>query len=183
MSVVRLFVLGVVRLRGQAHGYAVHRELGTWRIDTWTRVRPGSIYHSLKQLTKEGKLRALGVEESAEGPGRELFSLTREGEAEFLERLEAALSSFDLEELGAGVAFMTALPRTRVLALLRSQHQRATAACEGLEKMLPMFPQRAEPPHTADLLTLWTGSVAAVARFTEGLIARLEAGEYTMAGE
>src|SRR5262245_41094849 len=105
MSVVRLLVLGVVRARGRVHGYAVHRELLSWRIETWTRVRPGSIYHALKQLTREGKLRAAGAEESAEGPDRTLYRLTPAGAAEFRRRLAAALSSFAPEELGAGIAF------------------------------------------------------------------------------
>ncbi|MDB5059778.1 MAG: hypothetical protein JWO59_3250, partial [Chloroflexi bacterium] len=79
MSVIRLVVLGVIRMRGQAHGYAVHRELLSWRVETWTTVKPGSIYHALKQLAKEGKLRAAGTEESTEGPGRTLYALTHEG--------------------------------------------------------------------------------------------------------
>jgi len=183
MPVIRLVVLGVVRMRGQAHGYAVHRELLSWRVETWTTVKPGSIYHALKQLTKEGKLRAAGMEESTEGPGRTLYELTNAGEAEFRHRLDAALSSIQLEELGAGVAFMQALPRQHVLTLLRAQHRRATEISDGLEAMIPAFPHRDEPPHTQDLLALWSGGVAATARWTEQLIRRLEAGEYVLAGE
>lgn len=183
MSVVRLLVLGVIRMRGQAHGYAVHRELVSWKVETWTTVKPGSLYHALKQLTKEGKLRDVGTEESTEGPGRTLYTLTAEGDAEFLQLLEAALKSFSMEELGAGVAFMQTLPRGQVLSLLREQHRCATAVAEGLERMMPEFPHRAEPPHTQDLLALWSGGVGATARWTEGLIQRLEAGEYVMAGE
>ncbi|WP_395815600.1 PadR family transcriptional regulator [Archangium minus] len=184
ISVVRLLVLGVIRMRGQAaHGYAVHRELVTWRVDTWTRVKPGSIYHALKQLTKEGKLRAVGVEESTEGPGRTLYELTQEGEAEFRELLDAALSSIEWEELGAGVAFMQTLPRHHVIRLLKEQHRRATEIHVGLEKMVPMFPHRDQPPHTQDLLALWSGGIAATARWTEGLLQRLEAGEYVMADD
>ncbi len=58
---VRLLVLGVVRLLGEAHGYAVHRELMSWRVDTWTAVKPPSIYHAVKQLEREDKLRAVRV--------------------------------------------------------------------------------------------------------------------------
>lgn len=183
MSVIRLLVLGVVRRQGRAHGYAVQRELTSWRVETWTRVKPGSIYHALKQATKDGALREVGTEVSAEGPGRTLYALTPAGETEFLARLEEALGSFDPEALGVGVAFMQALPRERALALLRDQTRRAAENRDHLDALVPHFPDHAEPPHTADLLGLWSGALSASAAFTEGLIARLEAGGYRMAGE
>jgi DNA-binding PadR family transcriptional regulator len=183
MSVVRLLVLGVIRMRGQAHGYAVHRELLSWKVETWTQVKPGSIYHALKQLTKEGKLRAAGTEQSTEGPGRTLYKLTHEGMAEFRHLLDAALSSFQLEELGAGIAFMQTLPRQHVIELLRQQHREVTKARDRLKKLIPLYPRRDEPPHTQDLLALWSGELAVRAGWTEKLIERLEAGEYVMAGD
>lgn len=70
-----------------------------------------------------------------------------------------------------------------VIDLLKEQHRRATAIRDGLEQMIPMFPHRDEPPHTQDLLALWSGGVAATASWTEKLIQRLEAGEYVMAGD
>lgn len=183
MSIVRLLVLGVIRMQGPTHGYAVHRELLGWKVETWTSVKPGSIYHALKQLAKEGRLREAGTEESTEGPGRTLYALTEAGETEFRERLEAALVGFDREALGAGVAFMQTLTRTEALDLLREGHRRAVSVSSDLERMMPDFPERSEAPHTQDLLSLWSGTVAATARWTEGLIRRLEAGEYRMAGE
>jgi DNA-binding PadR family transcriptional regulator len=183
MSVVRLFVLGIVRMRGRAHGYAVHRELVDWRIDTWTLVRPGSIYHALKQLSAEGKLRPAGTEPGGRGPGRTVYELTESGEEEFIALLESALTSFQLDELGAGVAFMQELPRRRVLELLRDQHRRSTEARAGLVTMKRRFPERDRPPHTSDLLALWSDALGATARWTATLISRLEAGEYAMADE
>jgi DNA-binding PadR family transcriptional regulator len=183
VPVVRLLVLGIVRMHGRAHGYAVHRELLAWRVDTWTRVRPGSIYHALRQTTKEGKLRVVGVEGSSQGPGRTLYELTPEGEAEYRQLLDAALSSIDLTEFGAGVAFMQTLPRRHVIDLLRAQHRRATEISVGLERMMPAFPDRDEPPHVQDLLALWSTGVAATAGWTEALVRRLEEGRYVMADD
>jgi DNA-binding PadR family transcriptional regulator len=184
VPVVRLLVLGVVRMHGRAHGYAVHRELRTWRVETWTRVRPASIYHALRQATKEGRLRVVGVEGSSPlGPGRTLYELTGEGEAEYRRLLEAALSSIDLTELGAGVAFMHTLPRARVVELLTDQHHRATRIGAGLRELMPGFPDRDQPPHTQDLLDLWSTAVAATAGWTGALLERLEAGQYVMADD
>ena len=183
MSEVRLLVLGILRMQGRAHGYAVRRQLTDWKVDTWTRVQPGSIYHALKQLAKEGKLRAVGTETSAEGPGRTLYELTEAGETEFAELLEAALGSLDLTQLGAGIAFMQALPRDRAIHVLRAQHGYAKAVVENLQRLMPDFPNRDAPPHMQDLLSLWSGGVAATAGWTAQVIRRLEAGEYVMAGE
>jgi len=183
VNVVRLLVLGILKQRRRAHGYAIRRELLSWRVETWTNVKPGSIYHAIRQLAKEGMLKALGTEESSAGPGRDLYEITRAGTREFTALLEAALASFALEELGSGVAFMQELPRGRVLEILRDQHRRATENRRHLERLIPTFPDRDRPPHTPDLLSLWSGYLAATAQWTAALIKRLEAGDYLMAGE
>ncbi|WP_280438032.1 PadR family transcriptional regulator [Nocardia carnea] len=183
MSAVRLLVLGVTRRQQPTHGYAVRRELLSWRADTWTNVQPGSIYHAVKQLTQEGKLRTLGTEGGSRGPGRTLFELTPEGETEFFERLGTALTSADMEELGAGIAFMEALPRAEVIAKLREQRSRSEAIRTDLLAMVTDFPGRHEPPHFPDLLELWSGVFANLTGWTSGVLDRLERGEYRLADD
>lgn len=184
MSAVRLLVLGVVRKHRQpTYGYAVRQELLSWRADTWTNVKPGSIHHALKQLAQEGSLRALGTEGSSVGPGRTLYEITEAGEQEFLRLLETALVCVDMEELGAGIAFMDALPRARVVELLRQQRHNSIEIRDALTAMIPEFPGRYEPPHSTDLLELWSGVFVNLSGWTAGLLARLEAGEYRMADD
>ncbi|MFC9898444.1 PadR family transcriptional regulator [Nocardia sp. NPDC127579] len=178
MSAVRLLVLGVVRQQQPTHGYAVRRELLSWRAETWTNVKPGSIYHALKQLAAEGKLATVGTENSAEGPGRTLYEMTEAGEAEFRRLMDGALVSIDMEELGAAIAFMDALPRDHLVAKLREQQRNSAETRDGLLAMIPDFPGRHEPPHATDLLELWSGVFANLTGWTAGLIERLEAGEY-----
>ncbi|MEV6135624.1 helix-turn-helix transcriptional regulator [Nocardia sp. NPDC051990] len=180
MSAVRLLVLGVMRLRQPTYGYAVRRELLSWRAETWTNVKPGSIYHALKQLTQEGKLSAYGTQGSTEGPGRTLFELTETGEAEFRKLMDEALVSVDMEELGAGIAFMDVLPRAHVIEKLREQRRNAAAVRDDLLAMIPTFPGRHEPPHATDLLELWSGVFENLSQWTGGVLERLEAGEYRM---
>lgn len=57
MSSTQLLVLGVVRKSEPVHGYDVRRTLLTWRADEWANVNPGSIYHALKTLTRDGFVR------------------------------------------------------------------------------------------------------------------------------
>jgi DNA-binding PadR family transcriptional regulator len=183
MSAVRLLVLGIVRMHGRTHGYAVHRELTQWKSDTWTSVKPGSVYHALKQLAKEGKLREVGAEDSSEGPERMLYALSPAGEKEFQQRLHAAFASFDPQQLGAGIAFMQSLPRERAIERLRTLHTRADENRRHLDALAPHFADRTAPPHTADLLELWSGGLQATAAWAQRLLARLESGDYVMAGE
>src|SRR5262245_25811272 len=183
VQVVRLLVLGAIRAQQPAHGYAVQRLLETWRIETWTRVRTGSIYHAISQAERQERLRIVRTEKGTSGPGRTLYELTDAGEDEFQRLLAEAMTSLDLEELGAAVAFMSSLPRARALELLRQQHHLATRTVENLTTLRATVPPRDEDPHTLDLLELWQGSVAATAAWTAGLIGRLEAGEYAMADD
>lgn len=183
MSAVRLLVLGVTRRHQPTHGYAVRRELLSWRADTWTNVQPGSIYHAIKQLTQEGKLHTLGTEGGGRGPGRTLFELTPSGEIEFFERLDAALTSVDMEELGAGIAFMDALPRAEVVARLEEQRARSESIRTDLLAMIADYPGRHEPPHFPDLLELWSGVFDNLTGWTSGVLDRLERGEYALSDE
>ncbi|MGY2060797.1 PadR family transcriptional regulator, partial [Nocardia gipuzkoensis] len=82
-----------------------------------------------------------------------------------------------MEELGAGVAFMDALPRARVIELLSEQRRRATEIRDDLQAMMPEFPGRYEAPHSPDLLELWSGVFAGFSDWTGRLVRRLEAGE------
>jgi len=183
MSIVKFLVLGVVGMHKRAHGYAVHRELVSWHVESWTSVKPGSIYFAMKHLALEGKLREVGTEDSEEGPERTTYELTKEGSLEFTRLLKGAFVSTDIQALSAGIAFMHLLPREEVLVLLRQQQKVAGDIRDGLMGMTPNFPNREEPPHTKDLLELWSTRYGATADWVEGVIRRLEAGEYTMAGE
>lgn len=54
MSAIRLLVLGAVRQHGRAHGYQIRNDLEFWGAHEWSNAKPGSIYHALKQLAKQG---------------------------------------------------------------------------------------------------------------------------------
>lgn len=184
MSTVRLLVLGVVRANPAGmHGYAIHRELMSWRVDTWTAVKPPSIYHAVKQLARGGALSAADPEDSPRGPTRVSYRVTAAGEREFVVLLEQALRSPDIEELGAGIAFMRSLPRARVRELLTEQLATTRQIGVDLHAMKPQWPDVAEPPHAQHLLDLWRGTFAANARWTSGMLDRIAAGEFTFAGE
>lgn len=117
----------------------------TWRVDTWTNVKPGSIDHALDKLESQGMIETAASGAGAKlGPSRKEYSVTKQGKAEFFRLLEAALVSPDILQFSAGVAFMEWLPRNEVIALLeqrrtvlepshfRTDHGRQADGCRRL---------------------------------------------------
>jgi len=185
VSATRLLVLGVVRMSGRAHGYQVRRELLSWRADKWGNVQPGSIYHALKKMTAEGLLEQVEDAEASAGPDRVAYRLTEDGETEFLLLLTDALSSQEATgySLSAAVTLMPTLPRDQVLSLLRLQLSHREAQLTSTHYALEHAVDLGKPPHVAELYRLWSAHAEADVTWMKGLIARVEAGDYVMAGE
>ncbi|MEV5491300.1 PadR family transcriptional regulator [Streptomyces bobili] len=182
MSATRLLVLGVVRGFGRTHGYRVRAELLSWGIDDWANVKPGSIYHALRQLAKDGLLEA---SEIMDWPGRVDYSVTPEGDEEFFRLLVDALERPERRDdtLRAGLALMPALSRDRAVAALSRrlgvlEAQRAvllkesgTARAEGL------------PAQLAELWRMRMRYADLGVEWTRDLLERVSSGEYELAGE
>lgn len=183
MSATRLLVLGVVRMYGQAHGYQVRRELLSWSADTWANVRPGSIYHALKQMSRERLLAEVTVEEGDSGPERTVYRLTDDGETEFGVLLTRALAEPERgqDSLSAAVTFLTALPRERAIALLRLRSTRLGGQLAGVREATEVDGPR--PAHIAEAYRLWALTIEAHLRWVADLVDRLSAGEYAMADD
>ena len=124
MSAIRLLVLGAVRQHGRAHGYQVRNDLEYWGAHEWSNAKPGSIYHALKQMAKQGLLHAHDIAPStAGGPPRTEYELTAAGEAEYFALLRAALAQHDqkVDMLSAAIGFVVDLPRAEAVALLKER--------------------------------------------------------------
>ncbi|MGH8791424.1 MAG: PadR family transcriptional regulator [Stackebrandtia sp.] len=186
MSATRLLALGVVRIFGSAHGYLIHNELYTWGAHEWANVKWGSIYHALRQMAKKGLLVAHEMETS---PWRVDYTITDEGNEEFLHLLREALRRPEPrpDMVASGLAFLTALPRQEAVSLLR---ERADALRRDREEIAPHISEDAAcqweaegAGHVPELFRFWHDSADHGLKWTEGLVERLEAGAYVMAGE
>jgi DNA-binding PadR family transcriptional regulator len=177
VSATRLLVLGVVRGYGRAHGYRVGNDLLSWGAGEWANVKWGSIYHALRRLTVDGHLL-----DHDEVPGRTDYELTARGEAEFQRLLRDALRRPDPRPdlIGAALAMLPSLPRAAAIGLLR---ERLSALEDERDKAQAQVEGWTEPPHVRELFGLWQHTAAGGAEWTRGLIERLEAGAYPMAGE
>ncbi len=83
MNLARLVVLGALESLGRGSGYDIIQELNRKKIDRWTDIKKGSIYHALRQLKKEGAV--VEVEQTRVGryPDKTIFKITTKGEEMF----------------------------------------------------------------------------------------------------
>lgn len=186
MSTIRLLVLGAVRQHGRAHGYQVRGDLEYWGAHEWSNAKPGSIYHALKQMAKQGVLHAHETAPStAGGPPRTEYELTDAGREEFLKLLRTALTSYDqkMDLLSAAIGFMVDLPRDEVVALLRVRLEKLAAWRTSVTDYYTPADGPQSLGHIGEIMNMWLHSADADAEWTRGLITRIESGAYVFAGE
>lgn len=186
MSAIRLLVLGAVRQHGRAHGYQVRNDLEYWGAHEWSNTKPGSIYHALKQMAKQGVLLAHEVAPSAAGgPPRTEYEVTAAGREEYFKLLREALAAYDQKAdlLSSAIGFMVDLPRAEVLELLR---ERLGKLAQWRSSVTDYYTPESGPQHLGhigEIMHRWVYSADAEAEWTRGLIARIEGGAYSFAGE
>jgi len=130
----RLLVLGLLN-ESPRHGYDILKWLEQTHADAWTNVRPGSIYHALQQLQKEGLVQ---VSETTQAGHRlkAVYAITAAGRAEFKQLLRQALHHLPQAfpaEFYLALIFLEELPRQQVRTLIEQlmpQHEQALASWE-----------------------------------------------------
>jgi DNA-binding PadR family transcriptional regulator len=189
-QIARLLALGIVRMHGQTYGYRAYREMQSWSVETWAHMKPGSIYHALGQLAKQGALRQVQIEPSKSGPARTVFEMTADGEREFIKLLSEALSSPEIDYLSAGLIFIEALPRARAIALLHERLSQLEQLGRELESALskpstpwPDASYAWQPTRHPELAHIWVGLHQQAIAATSALIERLANGAYHMADD
>ncbi|MCX4724818.1 PadR family transcriptional regulator [Streptomyces sp. NBC_01306] len=186
MSAIRLLVLGAVRQHGRAHGYQVRNDLEYWGAHEWSNAKPGSIYHALKQLAKQGMLLAHETAPStAGGPPRTEYEMTSAGREEYLRLLREALVTYDqkMDVMSAALGCIVDLERAEAVALLKERvRAMETWRASVTEHYIPEGgPQQLG--HIGEIMNLWVHTADGGAEWTRGLIARIEGGAYVFAGE
>ncbi|MFJ8826246.1 PadR family transcriptional regulator [Streptomyces sp. NPDC102467] len=186
MSAIRLLVLGAVRQHGRAHGYQVRGDLEYWGAHEWSNAKPGSIYHALKQMAKQGLLVAHEVAPStAGGPPRTEYELTEQGTEEYLALLRKSLTAYDQrpDVLTAALGFMVDLPREEAVALLGERVRRIEKWRGSVTDYYTPEDGPGQLGHIGEIMNYWVFSADTGAEWTRGLIGRIEGGAYTFAGE
>ncbi|MGN5379663.1 PadR family transcriptional regulator [Streptomyces lasalocidi] len=186
MSAIRLLVLGAVRQHGRAHGYQVRGDLEYWGAHEWSHAKPGSIYHALKQMAKQGLLHAHEIAPStAGGPPRTEYEVTRQGTEEYFALLREALVTYDQrgDMKTAALGFMVDLPRAEAVQLLKERSRRIEAWRASVTEHYVPEGGTAQLGHIGEIMNMWVHTADSEDAWTRGLVERLENGAYTFAGE
>ena len=128
----RLMVLGLLKT-GPMSGYEIHQLLGKSQTDTWAGVLPGSVYHALKKMEKEGLVEIDSIEQTG-NRSKAIYKITEAGDGEFdkllLESLQ--MSSVHLpSSLYTGLSFVQYAENSHIVASLKKQRMQLM---EELEK-------------------------------------------------
>jgi DNA-binding PadR family transcriptional regulator len=178
VTAARLLILGVLRTEQPAHGYEIRRELETWGAERWANVAPGSIYHALTKMAREGHIERVETGEPSRGPARNTYAITKLGEREFQRLLREYLwkDKPTIDPLQLTLAFLDAVPRDELLAALRRRASSARAAAEALH-FVNEAPGHDLPPHFAESHRLAAYHAEAEARWAEEAAEKVERGE------
>lgn len=105
-SLVRLFVLGLLE-QGDRYGYEIVATAERWAVHRWAGISIGSIYHTLRSLTKLGYASILKVEREGNRPERQVFSISDRGREECHRLIALGLGSLEYEgrEVDMALAF------------------------------------------------------------------------------
>ncbi|BAC72364.1 transcriptional regulator [Streptomyces avermitilis] len=186
MSAIRLLVLGAVRQHGRAHGYQVRNDLEYWGAHEWSNAKPGSIYHALKQMAKQGLLHAHEIAPSTVGgPPRTEYEITPEGTEEFRSLLRESLVAYDqkMDIQSAGIGFIVDLARDEAVALLKERIRRIEEWRAAVTEHYVPEDGPEQLGHIGEIMNLWVHRADSDAAWTRGLIERIEGGAYTFTGE
>jgi DNA-binding PadR family transcriptional regulator len=157
-----------------------------WGAHEWSNAKPGSIYHALKQMAKQGLLHAHEIAPStAGGPPRTEYEVTEKGTETYFALLRESLTAHDqkMDVLSAAIGFVVDLPRAEAVELLEER-------VRGIERWRASVTEYYTPEegpeslgHIGEIMNLWVSSADSGAEWTRGLIRRIKSGAYTFAGE
>lgn len=91
MSTTRLFILGALARIGPMHGHQIRREAQLNRTDTWSNVKPGSLYGALQRMEKDGAIEIVRTEQEGNRPERTIYAITTRGRAELISIRDAIM--------------------------------------------------------------------------------------------
>jgi len=191
VSATSLLVLGVIRILQPVHGYDVRREIVSWRVDTLTTVKPGSIYAAIRTLEKDGSIAVHAREEGDRGAERTTYVLTGEGEKEFQTMLRQSWwkVTSPAEPLVPALTLMLFLPREELIAALHARigwlegELAAGAFMRASIKDGATGADGAIPEHVREIFDFVAARSRAELDWTHTLRKRLQAGAYTFTGE
>jgi DNA-binding PadR family transcriptional regulator len=115
-------ILGLL-LEHPMHPYEMFQTFVARSEDRIVKVRPGSLYHTVERLDRDGLVRATGTEREGNRPERTTYEITDTGHDRMLERITEMLAEWKYEypEFPLALAEAHNLPRDTVIRLLQKR--------------------------------------------------------------
>ena len=134
----RLMVLGLLKSKPMS-GYEIQQILTKSQSDSWAGILPGSIYHALKKMEKEG-LVEIDLIEKTGNRSKAIYKITQDGEKEFeallLESLQVS-SVYLPSNLYTGLSFIQHLSNDEIIQSFKNQQilleEQLATLKEGIE--------------------------------------------------
>jgi DNA-binding PadR family transcriptional regulator len=108
---------------GPTHPYEMYQTLVQRSEDRLVKVRPGSLYHTVDRLAREGLVRATGTEREGNRPERTTYEITEGGTLALSERVAEIIGTpvNEFPEFPLGLGESHNLPVDTVIDLLRKR--------------------------------------------------------------
>jgi len=108
------------------HPYELHQVLLQRSTDRIVKVRPGSLYHTVDRLHRDGLVEAVGTERAGNRPERTTYAITPAGRDALADSLAAMIAApvNEFPRLPLALSEAHHLPRETVLELLRDRRHR-----------------------------------------------------------
>jgi len=175
--------LGIAALASLAerpmHPYEMYQLLIQRAEDRIVKVRPGSLYHTIDRLARNGLVRATGTEREGNRPERTTYEITEAGQLSLSERVSEMLATPVNEYPGFPLAIGEAhnLPKQTVVDLLQRRVVRLRAELEFLTTgLISVKKKDVERKFWLDITYLKAMTEAEIA-WIEAFLAELEAGD------
>ena len=104
-------------------GYEIQQILTKSQSDSWAGILPGSIYHALKKMEKEGLVEIDSIEKTG-NRSKAIYKITQDGEKEFEALLVESLqvsSVYLPSNLYTGLSFIQHLSNDEIIQSLKNQ--------------------------------------------------------------
>ena len=130
---VQLYILGFLKRHGAMHGYALKQTLSE-RASDFARIKMSNIYYHFEKMEKQGLVQ-VSYEKEGKRPGRQVYSITPEGEKTFLKLLSDALNiPFDFESIMDGSLFFSEyIENAQTLEAFKNRIQHLEMAIEHID--------------------------------------------------
>lgn len=118
----RLMVLGLLKTKPMS-GYEMQQILQLSQTDRWAGILPGSIYHALKKMEKEGLVEIETLKQTGHRI-KAIYKITEKGREEYRKLLKESLETPSVQlpsTLYTGLSFIRDLPREEIIVSLENQ--------------------------------------------------------------